>query len=576
MKVRATKSKIKISLNGVGSSGTATVYRFRANQYPKKDKLSGLVKKNSKGTAVGTYKCGSKKTISVDRFLKSGYDTVFSKYYVMKGSKILKGPMYATSCASARTKTLAFKHKSKKAYSEEVTGTSTYKTAKKLDAKSGVITINATNLIYPNENAGGAKLGYQGRSDVIAFKSNGKTYYFKKANVKKLDRLVKKFTKSKMNLTAAVWAYTTGDWNWYPRSLAYTANNSVTMAYNTKNTKGLRYFVALMEFLGHRYSKSGQRIQTFIIGNEMDLAYDWARLNGGNKKVSLDKYMEEYSRGLRLANLAVKKYASSMKVAMSTSNSWAKSRYAAMGRGFYPRNTPVKNSYAAKSLVDWLCKHEKARGNYNWAYAPHAYDISTTRAEYLKNDMRRTKHRNYKTITASWKTSPWLTTANTEIIQQYMNVGSHRYKGKTRSVYLTESAISSYDYSRACLRRQAVTVAQYYYRAASLPCVKQVAYYTYTTKDKRGYPNTKLFGMYKKNGKKKPIYKLWKKIDTGSSFKVSNKYLKYLNYYNRKGRYCSVSSGNIKSYYDVMFASNPSYNWKKHWAFKKHVKAVRA
>lgn len=65
-------------------------------------------------------------------------------------------------------------------------------------------------------------------------------------------------------------------------------------------------------------------------------------------------------------------------------------------------------------------------------------------------------------------------------------------------------------------------------------------------------------------------------IDTKKSFKTSKKYLKYSEYYNRKGKYCSVHNKRIKTYYDVMFADNPSYNYKSHWPFKKYVKAKRA
>lgn len=566
MTVKATKSSIKVSMKGLSGKGKATVYRFKANQYPKADKMSGLVRSNAKGVKVGTYKLGSNKTLKLKRYV-GGYDTLFDKYYVMRGSKIVKGPIYATGYSSQRKKSLTFKHVSKKGYAEEVSGTSTYNTAKKVKAKNAVITLDAAKLLRSGNGVGGK---------TISFKSNGKTYYFSKANVAQYDKLVKKFTKAKMNLTAAVWAYSSGYWS-YPKQLTYTSNNSVTMAYNTKNATGRDSFIALMEFLGKRYSKSFQRVQTFIIGNEMDLAYDWARLNGSNKKVSVNKYMEEYARGLRLANLAVKKYSATTKVAMSTSNSWATNRYKGMGKGFYPKHTPVKNSYAPKQLIDWLCKYETARGNYDWALAPHAYDISTTKANYLRNDLKRVKGRTYKTVTASYKTSPWLTTSNTEILQQYLSKGSHKFKGKTRSVYLTESAISSVDNHKSLyLNRQAATTAQYYYRASCLPCVKQIAYYTYTTKDHKTYESTKLFGLYKSNGKKKPIFNLWKKIDTRSSFKTSKKYLKYLEYYNRKGRYCSVHNKRIKSYYDVMFADNPSYNYKSHWPFKKYVRAKRA
>lgn len=575
MEVEATASQVKINLSNIGNGGSAEVLRYLPNEYQEKDSASGLVEENAEGVSVGTYNCGETATVTIDRYAEDGHDCAYDKYYLVQDKTLLKGPIYATSYEAQRTSTLTFKTSSKKGYAEEITGSETFATAKALDAKNAATTVDVSTILLANEDAEGNPIDRTkavADGQAIEFKASSGTYYYSTAGLAPVDELVRNYTGAKMNVTMNLWARATTDWSSYPKALTYTDQNYVTMAFNTKDKAGLDYFTAMMEFFAQRYSTDDMRVQTFVLGNEIDQAYNWGKVQDSNKKVSLATYMEEYSRGLRLANNVVKKYSSEMSVCMPTGNSWAVSRYEGYGgKERYSKKARIKNSYAPKKMYDWLIKTTKRQGDYDWGMALHPYAISYDNMEPMKNDMKcveTEEKKQYQTITADYETSPFLTSTNLEILQQYLD--DNQYNGQTRSVYLTETGIPSMSETDSTyLNRHAAVIAQYYYRAASMPCVKQITYYTYLTRDTDDMQPEKMFGMYNNKGDKKPVFELWKNIDTSKSFDYSSKYLKYLEYYDLGGGYHAAESGNISSYYDVMFASNSSYDWKSNWVFKE-------
>ena len=85
MQVSVSTNKISIKLNKVGSSGTAKVYAYGANEYQTNDKIRGISKDvKSTGTLVGEYKCGTTATLTRDRYEENGKDNLYDKYYCGK------------------------------------------------------------------------------------------------------------------------------------------------------------------------------------------------------------------------------------------------------------------------------------------------------------------------------------------------------------------------------------------------------------------------------------------------------------------------------------------------------------
>ena len=99
------------------------------------------------------------------------------------------------------------------------------------------------------------------------------------------------------------------------------------------------------------------------------------------------------------------------------------------------------------------------------------------------------------------------------------------------------------------LKRQAATIAAYYYRTAQLPCISEIAYFQ---------PHDQVshrLGLMDVDGNKKPAYDLWNYVDTNRTFKLADRYLPYLNmYYTDPNRY--------KTFYELMDLTDSGY-WNR-------------
>ena len=538
MTASVTSTKAKVTIKNSTASGT--VYAYNANEYAKNDKIRGIsTQVLATGTKIGTISKGKSKTISVARYDASGRDLLYDKYYILSGNKIIKGPVYATTISSKK-KSIGFTQKSIKGIFSENVASNVNTYAKDLGAQSITLNINLGNLLSPS-------------TDGISFVSNGKTYYFNSSAVSHYDSVIKAATAKKMNVIAILVPFYTTDTASYPTALRYNSPKSkTTLGTNTSSATGRDYYIAMMEFLASRYSnKSNGYVKNYVIGNEVDFThYFYATSN-------FTKYMEEYSRSLRLANLAVKKYAGNAKVSVPFSHYWTKS-----SQQVYKEATP---SFAPKKMIDWLAKYTNARGAYDWGLAPHPYGVSLAASNLAGIDSVMKKS-GKNVLSGSYKTSYMLTFSNFEILDSYLAQSSLKYKGKKRSVFLTESGASSYKMTTKDLNQQAASLAQAYYKVANLSFVKSFNYYR--LQDQKTEVSAGLTsGLLKTNGKKKPAYTVYKYIDTKSSNSKSKKYLKYISF--RKNGKTLMNSKKIKSWKTAMTVFTSKFNWNKKFSWKK-------
>lgn len=536
MNVTVGSDKVNIKITKPTAGGH--LYAYRANEYPSADKLKGISSKVSNtGTDLGAVTKGKSTTISWDRYGEDGADHLYNKYYILSGNKIVKGPIYATS-VSAKYGKVGYSQKSIKGiYTEDDLSKASY--ASDLKATSITYNIGLQDLMYSNQKENIP-------SDAISFESNGKTYYFNKSTVEGYDAKIKDATARKMNVIAVLipWAQ---EGSIYPSEMRYNSPKSkTTWGTNTSNDVGRDDYIAMVEFLANRYSQSkaqGQ-ISTYVIGNEIDFTHYFYSTSNFNK------YMEEYARSLRLSNLAVKKYAPNANVAVPFTHYWAKSS----GQVYKESPSP---SFAPKKMLDWLAKYTNARGAFDWAIAPHPYGVINTKSNQAYYDTKT------GAINGNYKTSKELTFTNFEILDQYLSTKALKYKGKQRSVYLTESGTSSGNMKAAArFNEQAASLIQAYYKVANLKFVKSYNYYRLQDNEEEA-KNSLTCGLLKPNGSKKPAYNIYKAIDTKSSNSKTKKYLKYVSYY--KNGKTKVSGKKLKSWKDAMGVYKTKVNWNKKW-----------
>ncbi|MDO4501603.1 MAG: DUF5722 domain-containing protein [Coriobacteriia bacterium] len=573
--VSVGEDQVQVTVDGVGASGQATVQRFDASEYHAKDPRRGVsARAASQGDVVGTYQCGTRQTLTVDRFKASGQDTLYAKYYVVQGQRILAGPVYATQVPE-RPAVCRFPGNMKGLFVEN--DPANLAIAKDLGCSSVTLNLPLNGFILPNEDEDGKPISH-GADDAVPFVSNGTTYWFGKSAVASFDNLVKTYSQAGMDVTVVVLALGSPDYGSYPFALTYGKVAGTTLAFNTATEAGEGYWTAAMEFLGSRYSRTAERgfVQSYVIGNEIDQAHSWSRITKDNSRASVDVYMEEYARGLRIAHNALSKYASGVRVCMPVCHYWKK------GTGDLHN---MVNSYAARDLMDWLVKVETARGNYDWGLAPHPYACSLTQSFVGHFDSGKLPYSKAFTYPVSGDVdqSPMLTLTNLELLQQYLERPECRFDGRVRSVYLTESGVSSmgagYDLpfpdagwtTDDNFDRQAAWLAQFYYRAAHLSCVKQFNYYRLV--DNPGELQVSAptaLGLITTSGQKKPSYELYKYLDTELSLEVADPYLPAITFWKNartsKEVEFSVASGRVKSYADVMdFTTNGTFPWEEAW-----------
>ena len=551
VKVSATANDIQISV-AAGGSGQADVYRVAANEYLAGDAISGLVTSDAAGVKVGTVDFGAGGNVSFAR-VENGYDKLYDKYYVVQNGQIVKGPIYATNITPVSSKAVEKSVPSKKGIIDEM-DEKTFEVMEDLNTHWTSINIDFSELILKE------KTSYA--EEVVV---NGRTVYINKAYATGLDSRLARYEAMGINVVAVVVSFAKND-DGYPSELKYIDNARWTNGFNTSNAAGRDYFIAGMEYLAKRYSQGGNGlICNYVIGNEVDYAYDWNEIipNKGSTetRADFDVYMEEYSRAMRLANLAVKKYSNDISVSISLSKEWAR----AVGASKISSNdtsSKLYDSYVPKEMLDWLNYHTKKSGDYDWTICPHNYPVASGNTAAVETGLKGGTVQ----ITGDVNKSRRITQNNLEVLQMYLAKSSNLYNGKVREVYFTENGSSSHDtgaLTEDAQKTQAATVAQYYYRAASLPCVKAIIYYKIQDREKEGSTALKM-GLLDVNGNKKLAYDVWKYIDTDKSFEYSNQYLDKISFM-KNGKEYSVAKGNIKSYKDIMSIVDSSFDWNSYW-----------
>lgn len=517
------------------------------------------------GGKLGTYKTGDSSTITVDRY-KDGYDGLYNKYYLLSEGKIVKGPVYATDIVAKNGDSAPAKQSgnlSKKGLFGEPEGITAYK-----DSGAGhtAINISVSKLIYPNEIvADGVRVPLSHPDDALEFVSGGVKYYFNVDELQNYEKVISDYAQAGAQITAIIVALPESNEEIFPQSLTYapySTQGTTLMSLNTSNELGFRYFVALMELLAERHTDNdGARgfISNFVIGNEIDYARDYNRIS--DKQAHVDVYMEEYSRLLRLANLAVKKYNSSVTVSMPITQSWAEKGYGMVG--------DLVGAYVPKTLVEWLNTKTKSEGDYDWAIAPHVYGYHLAQAAVFYLDTLKSSGiginggRNAG-ITNDYNTTAKITFSNLELLDDYLNQDFIKCDGQVRKVYLTEAGVSSYwgddNYGTEGLSIQAATIAACYYKISQLNSVVSFCYY-------RGFDNAieaddhSVFGLYTIDYKEKPAFEVYKYIDTQYSSVVANKYLKYLSYHDYDTLALKQYGKDFDSYTQLLNIFNTSHDF---------------
>ena len=174
-------------------------------------------------------------------------------------------------------------------------------------------------------------------------------------------------------------------------------------------------------------------------------------------------------------------------------------------------------------------------------------------------------------------TPDFLTFTNFEVLDMYLSQEYMQFKGKTRSIYLTEGGISSSGYygdgqgrdgDEMGNKMQAGYIAALWYKISQIDSVKCFNYYRLIDNWGDGGEGTK-YGLLTSQHEKKPAYTVWKYIDTQYSLIVSQPYLQYIKFYDKNGNMKTFENGDITSYLDIVdicgtgYFNGKEFDWTK-------------
>ena len=229
---------------------------------------------------------------------------------------------------------------------------------------------------------------------------------------------------------------------------------------NVTSAEGVAGYAAMMDFLAERYGRADGlygRIHHWIIGNEVDMGWDWT--NCGQRPELV--YIDQYYKALRIAFCQARRYDPHARVYISLTQWWNQTGDAA-------------HCYPAHALLDDLSALSTAEGDFDWGVAYHPYPDSLFEPKSWLDK---------SALFAS--DSPKITFRNIEVLEAWAQAPRNRYLGRTvRSIHLSEQGPNSRDYTPQALAEQAASMAYVWKKISVLPSIESFEYHNWV--DNRG------------------------------------------------------------------------------------------
>ena len=338
-------------------------------------------------------------------------------------------------------------------------------------------------------------------STSIPFSVNGKTYYFCREAVDKIDETLVEYWKYKVACTAVLLnspklfdsrneeallkkvIHPDYEWN---------ASNAYISAFSVANEESLGYYRAFIAFLSDRYMRDDAkygRITGFIISNEVNSQCVWG--NAGPK--SVEEYVKEYTLALYEAWEISHRYWEYAQIYLSLDHNW--------NQGFI---TDDLRAYKGKDVLDLVNRYSGDYGNFGWGIAYHPYPEALDYPDFY-NDRIPTFCYDTRIITFK----------NIEVLSDYIGQEGFLYKGKKRSIIFSEQGFNAR--SKGFVEKQgAASYILAYQKMRNMPEVQWMTHHAYLD-------NPHEFGLHlgirerkenSKPGRKRPIYKAIKAMGT--------------------------------------------------------------
>ncbi len=538
--IKATADRIVINYKTTRYGSDVSIVRLNAWEYRPDDENDGWEKytKHVEGTIVANANNSSQQYI--DRYTEDGFDGIYCKYYFVKDGKTVSGPYFVSDIDCEPDHDTIVLPASKKGL---CVSTNTVPTASTIKAKSVSMNVIINNLILLSDNG-----------NAIPFECNGRTYYFDGKAVAEIDGITHRYYGEGIVPSVCLILYIdpasllTKD---VVKKMAYpdVSDAASTYAVNTAMSESAELWIATIEFLAERYSReNGQfgHISQLVIGNEIDKAYQWNSMcNFGSEEIDLATYVQEYERTLRLANNAVKKYSSKMKVFSSFTYFWNPSS-----------STSLIGAYAPREIVETLNETTKRQGDFDWGICFHPYSVNWGNSyDVVWTDTESINNGNIN-ITGSYDDTKFITFVNLEVMDQFVHRDDILCNGRVRNVIINESGVTCNNSEQEPY--QALSIAWAYYKVCALDSFVSFNY-GYAI-DSEAVHNQGI--IYRDYTLKESCY-LLEILDSRDSLEETKQYLPYASYYDIR---TGIRKTNIQSFQDYMDVTYSGFDFISRWS----------
>ncbi|MBQ2433634.1 MAG: hypothetical protein II266_04325 [Clostridia bacterium] len=305
--------------------------------------------------------------------------------------------------------------------------------------------------------------------DTIDFEHDGKTYYFIREAVEKVDAVMRRSKKLGLTVTMILLNSprlfgSTGEKALLDKCLHpgfdFECPDAFISAFNMHTHEGQGYYRAFVEFLCERYTKPDSDmgcVAGAIISNEVDSQYVW----GNAGEMDVKDYVSEYNEAMRQAWFAGQKHSKSFRVYVSLDQYWHKTAHNVR----FP-----KRYYSGRDIIDELVRLQSERGEFPWCVAYHPYPEDLRWPDFW--------HDRAPDFTFS---TPKITFKNMEVLQAYLSQPHALYRNTPRRIIFSEQGFNSHSGALQSLTEKMAEAGYVlaYLKAKNMPTVDMFMHHAY-------------------------------------------------------------------------------------------------
>ena len=354
-------------------------------------------------------------TLTVSRFA-CGCDGVCLSYAVQVDDELWEGKQYVEAITAAE-RNFPYPVVDTKKGLQVVD----YADARELGVRHSAINVNEGDFLMPAYVEG----------DTIEFAHDGRTFYFRKSHVEKMDETFVGLTEIGCVITFILlnsphWRCDIDPAFWEViKHPAYTGKaddgTGLISAFNLVTEEGLAYYRAFIAFLTDRYTREDKahgRVVGMIVGNEVDAGYIWC--NSG--EMDMETYVREYATALRVTWQTAASIYAHTRIYVSLDHFWT-----------IAMNEENLRYYKPRDMLVYLNELAAEEGQIPWHIAFHPYPEDLNYPDFW-NDKLATPDDEAAIITFK----------NLEVLARFMYRPEFLLDGERRRIILSEQGFNSH------------------------------------------------------------------------------------------------------------------------------------